>query len=90
MTLYGKPHAPTYAFATQQLARLAGRPLQPAQVVMVGDNPVSDIAGANRHGWRSVLVDTGMYRGEPLSGECVPSLRARDVRDAVQKILSGQ
>lgn len=28
---------------------------------MVGDNPASDIAGANAHGWSSILVRTGVF-----------------------------
>lgn len=28
---------------------------------MVGDNPASDIAGANAHGWFSILVRTGVF-----------------------------
>lgn len=35
---------------------------------MVGDNPESDIRGANLHGWDSILVRTGVYKddqGEP-------------------------
>jgi len=29
----------------------------------VGDNPESDIAGANAHGWNSILLRTGVYQG---------------------------
>ena len=28
---------------------------------MIGDNPNSDIAGANNKGWVSILVKTGVY-----------------------------
>jgi ribonucleotide monophosphatase NagD (HAD superfamily) len=33
---------------------------------MVGDNPKSDVAGANSMGrpWQSVLVRTGVFQGE--------------------------
>ncbi len=30
---------------------------------MVGDNPAADIAGANAHGWESILLRTGVYKG---------------------------
>ena len=33
-------------------------------VYMVGDNPASDIAGANAFGWESILVRTGVFRGK--------------------------
>lgn len=34
------------------------------RVYMVGDNPASDIAGANAFGWESILVRTGVFRGK--------------------------
>lgn len=34
------------------------------KIYMVGDNPASDIKGANDHGWESVLLKTGVYRDE--------------------------
>lgn len=40
----------------------------PRAIYMVGDNPESDIRGANLHGWDSILVRTGVYKddhGEP-------------------------
>lgn len=35
------------------------------RIYMVGDNPKADIRGANTAGdpWRSVLVETGVFRG---------------------------
>ncbi len=77
-TRLGKPHAATYRFAERQLLRYRTALLQahggatdtetPLRTVyMVGDNPDSDIAGANQfasaHGtdWCSVLVETGVY-----------------------------
>ncbi|ORX38584.1 HAD-like domain-containing protein [Kockovaella imperatae] len=64
---FGKPHTATYEFAEKMLRRhLESRgedPDQPLSVYMVGDNPESDIAGANAHGWSSMLVRTGVFRG---------------------------
>ncbi|KJR82698.1 uncharacterized protein SPSK_03304 [Sporothrix schenckii 1099-18] len=82
-TLLGKPHAATYRYAERTLVRYrtslleahggkAGTGAQQKEaplktVYMVGDNPDSDIAGANQfssvHGtdWCSVLVETGVY-----------------------------
>lgn len=31
-------------------------------IYMIGDNPASDIIGANNYGWESVLVKTGVYQ----------------------------
>ncbi|KAG2735591.1 hypothetical protein G9P44_001805 [Scheffersomyces stipitis] len=36
-------------------------------IFMVGDNPASDIKGANDNGWESILVRTGVYDNEDLS-----------------------
>lgn len=34
------------------------------KIYMVGDNPASDIQGANDNGWESLLLRTGVYRDE--------------------------
>ncbi|PVH16657.1 TIGR01456 family HAD hydrolase [Candidozyma duobushaemuli] len=35
-----------------------------SEIYMVGDNPESDIAGANACGWRSVLLRTGVFKDD--------------------------
>jgi ribonucleotide monophosphatase NagD (HAD superfamily) len=66
------------------------------RVYMVGDNPESDIAGANRHvselgtEWVSVLVRTGVWsaeRGGKLVGELKPRAVVDDVMGAVEWAL---
>jgi len=60
------------------------------KVYMVGDNPYSDIRGANGYGWESVLVKTGVYRhgeGEELKAEFKPKMMVEDVGEAVERIL---
>lgn len=91
-TVIGKPYQGTYEFAERQLLRNRAKtfqgvsdlpPLQ--QVYMVGDNPESDIRGANsyRSGygskWQSILVRTGVYPG----GE--PAWTPTTIADNVQK-----
>ena len=47
---------------------------------MVGDNPASDIAGANNFGWQSILVRTGVFKGfEPDEAIHVPTVVKEDV-----------
>ncbi|KAK0212590.1 HAD-like domain-containing protein [Desarmillaria ectypa] len=55
---------------------------------MVGDNPESDIAGANGAGWSSVLVRTGVY--DPIHGSPShkPTHEAEDVEEAVRWAIS--
>lgn len=31
---------------------------------MIGDNPKSDIRGANQKGWTSILVRSGIFNGQ--------------------------
>ena len=72
-TIIGKPHAHTYQYAEQVLtdhrADLLGGGEQSTldRVFMVGDNPESDIKGANDFKsplgteWSSILVKSGVY-----------------------------
>jgi len=96
----GKPYRDTYLFAEKQLMRhrdsLFGedQPVKLKRVYMVGDNPESDIQGANSfespHGieWLSLLTRTGVYKdqhGRRPTHE--PTAIVDDVRAAVQWAL---
>ena len=63
VTWYGKPYAPIF----EALAGVLGHP-DPARVLMVGDSPHHDIAGAKTVGWRSLLVRGGLHRDRFESG----------------------
>ncbi|KAH8079420.1 HAD-like domain-containing protein [Cristinia sonorae] len=85
----GKPSTATYDYAKQVLlqqlqGKRADDPESTPVVYMVGDNPESDIAGANRAGWKSVLVRTGVY--DPANGPPAhtPTREVEDVEDAVR------
>ncbi|TKA80045.1 hypothetical protein B0A55_01755 [Friedmanniomyces simplex] len=95
-TIFGKPYQPTYEFAERRLRAHwkalfeqvgLNDPLK--RVYMVGDNPESDIRGANEyqspHGskWRSLLVQTGVYR-EGAVPSCEPTVIVKDVGEAVR------
>ncbi|KAL5343348.1 aspartyl-tRNA synthetase [Aspergillus crustosus] len=93
-TVIGKPSQGTYEFAENQLLRNRARALgldspKPLRnVYMVGDNPESDIRGANSYrsahnsNWHSILVRTGVYLGgEPA---WTPKTIVDDVRRAVE------
>ncbi|VDB95371.1 unnamed protein product [Peniophora sp. CBMAI 1063] len=89
-TQYGKPTKPSYDFARKMLEdRL--RALGAHQTAdkgfaayMIGDNPESDIAGANGAGWGSVLVRTGVYEDAQGPPAHQPTHIADNVLDAVQ------
>ena len=92
-TVIGKPSHVTYEYAERQLLRNRSKffgdredcPLK--KVYMVGDNPESDIRGANNYRscygshWHSILVRTGVYNGG------TPSYEPRTIVDNVQKAV---
>ncbi|KAK3330523.1 HAD-superfamily hydrolase [Apodospora peruviana] len=104
----GKPYGETYRFAElvlgahrHEILRTQGYHEPPGtlrSVYMVGDNPESDIAGANEYAsevgteWCSVLVRTGVWspeRGgqEVLKGRLEPKVVVDDVEAAVRWAL---
>ena len=99
-TVIGKPYRETYSFAEKQLMRhrdsLFGKeqPTKLKRVYMVGDNPESDIRGANTyespHGieWLSLLTRTGVYRDQDGRRPTYePTAIVDDVKAAVQWAL---
>lgn len=97
--LFGKPTQGTFEFAERRLRQhrtvLRGRGPDDdgdagklSRVYMVGDNPESDILGANRYKspvgsrWDSILVRSGVYRGGRPAHE--PKVVVQDVWDAVR------
>ncbi|KAK7511751.1 cat eye syndrome critical region protein 5 precursor [Phyllosticta citriasiana] len=98
--VYGKPYQATYEFAEKRLLRHretlfgadAAQGTKLRTVYMVGDNPESDIRGANGYEspvgteWRSLLVRTGVYQeGSELSVK--PTRIVPDVSEAVKAAL---
>ncbi|PXF41402.1 putative CDP-alcohol phosphatidyltransferase class-I family protein [Gracilariopsis chorda] len=67
---FGKPHAPNYQLAESvlrnQLMYMGYCPESMPAIYAIGDNPPSDVRGANARGdpWRSVLVRTGNFQGQ--------------------------
>ena len=96
-TIIGKPYAETYKYAEEVLHQRQKTLLgdanvsPPRNVYMIGDNPESDIRGANEYvspwqsQWSSILVRTGVFRGNQK--DQAPRHIAADVRDAVQWAL---
>ncbi|RYP74785.1 hypothetical protein DL769_003932 [Monosporascus sp. CRB-8-3] len=98
-TICGKPTDATYRYAEKTLLRYNkhltdanGKERKIETVFMVGDNPESDIAGANSFEspsgleWRSVLVETGVYVPDTEPAH-EPRHIAGDVRKAVEWAL---
>jgi HAD superfamily hydrolase (TIGR01456 family) len=57
------------------------------QIYAIGDNPLSDIRGANSVGWFSILVRTGIFQQGENDPTDPAQLVVPSVREAVQYIL---
>ena len=91
-TCIGKPTQTTYRYAEDQLVKKGKTTLK--RVYMLGDNPESDIKGANdyRSGrgveWVSILVETGVYQpGQAFSPGRKPKVVVKDVCEGVRWAL---
>ncbi|KAI1778282.1 HAD-superfamily hydrolase [Hypoxylon cercidicola] len=91
----GKPTEATYKYG-ERVLREYGEALDASRTIdtvyMVGDNPESDIVGANsfrsEHGivWKSILVETGVHVANSVSSH-QPYHTATDVKEAVEWVL---
>ncbi len=105
-TVIGKPERLTYQYALQVLRQWSSKSSSSSSIIgnvneedttspfdkiyMIGDNPYSDIIGANKFGWESILVRTGVFKDEDLpylSQELKPKLIYDNVFDAVDHIV---
>ena len=62
---YGKPYTFNYDFVGEMLRERANKQrIKISNFYMIGDNPESDISGANAVGWTSILVKTGVFKAD--------------------------
>ena len=66
VVMAGKPYPPIYAATLAEAERLAGRALNPARVLAVGDGVLTDVAGADRAGLPLLFVAAGIHAGDLL------------------------
>mmetsp|Transcript_18374 Transcript_18374/g.25550 ORF Transcript_18374/g.25550 Transcript_18374/m.25550 type:complete len:101 (+) Transcript_18374:248-550(+) len=86
-TSFGKPNAPTYMFAQEAIETQAGGSVD--VVYGIGDNPASDIAGANdKDGWESILLKTGVWDGVSRPAH-IPNYVVNDVLEGVERAVQG-
>jgi len=71
----GKPAKPFFQAAVEQLR------LPPREIVMLGDDIETDIAGARRAGLKSVLLRTGKFRQSDLETAITPDAVLDSIRD---------
>lgn len=68
----GKPHRPAYDMAlAQALEARAGRPVDPARVLVIGDAARTDLAGAKLMGFDALFIAGGIHRDEIMQGDVV-------------------
>ncbi len=61
---YGKPHRPVYDQALERLDAIAGRALERARVLAIGDGLKTDIRGANDFAIPALLVTGGLHAAD--------------------------
>jgi HAD superfamily hydrolase (TIGR01459 family) len=61
----GKPFAPIYELAYRELAQTAGREIDKARILCIGDGVATDVTGANAQGLDALFIASGMH-GEAL------------------------
>lgn len=87
-TQLGKPYSMTYEYATKILTEWRaiehGIDEPPRHIYMVGDNPESDIRGANMHGWDSILVKTGVFNEKQGEPKYKPTVIVENVLEGVK------
>lgn len=77
--LRGKPHSDMFAHVVPQFPRIA-----PQGWLHVGDSPYADILGAQRMGWQTAWLRSGLYDADQL--EVLPSF-AIDELSQLQQVL---
>lgn len=64
VVMAGKPFAPIYEACLARAAELAGRPVDKARVLAIGDGVVTDAKGANAQGIDLLFVAAGIHGAE--------------------------
>lgn len=87
--MFGKPRPEVYALAEASLREQSERlgRGEPLRIMAIGDNAHVDVRGANRAGWSSALVLTGVHQpGDEasLAPEDTPAYTHADVLDVLR------
>jgi len=81
---YGKPEAATFQFVEERLRQRARKQgVEISNFYMIGDTPESDIQGANKKGWVSILVKTGIFKDQ----ENCPTYPAKHVVEDLEEAI---
>lgn len=66
---FGKPHAPIYKLAVEQLSGLAGKAVTKDRLLGIGDGPATDVAGALAFGIDSLFIAGGLGAEDTLASD---------------------
>lgn len=100
LMLSAGPFVAALEFATGKTATVMGKPsraffemalrdmdLRPEETAMIGDDIITDIAGARKAGMKAVLVKTGKYREEVVRGAPVQPTKIIDSIASISTVL---
>eukprot|EP00825_Cyclidium_porcatum_P052207 TRINITY_DN9818_c0_g1_i3.p1 TRINITY_DN9818_c0_g1~~TRINITY_DN9818_c0_g1_i3.p1 ORF type:complete len:159 (+),score=51.96 TRINITY_DN9818_c0_g1_i3:95-571(+) len=82
---YGKPYDAAFQYMKKKAQELTN--LEISNYYLIGDNPQSDILGANNNGFDSILVKTGVYQSDQNCSEIPGKYFVEDITAAVNLIL---
>jgi HAD superfamily hydrolase (TIGR01458 family) len=80
-TIIGKPSASFFQLVADSLG------FKPSEVLMIGDDIVSDIGGAQKAGFKTALVQTGKFKASDMEHEIKPDIAAKSFTDLVEQLL---
>ncbi|KAL4506008.1 hypothetical protein ABPG72_013769 [Tetrahymena utriculariae] len=87
LEFYGKPQLKQFEFARDYTLSHIDKNHEVTNYYMIGDNPQSDIQGANKIGWTSILVRTGVFQGEGNDDQDPAKYVVNDFYDAIKLIF---
>lgn len=64
VVMAGKPWPPIYDASLARAAEVAGRPIERARVLAIGDGVATDLAGAAKQGLDALFIASGIHAGE--------------------------
>lgn len=80
-TIIGKPSASFFHLVAESLG------MKPHEVLMVGDDIISDIGGAQQAGFKTALVKTGKFKESDLESEIKPDIICDSFADLAGQLL---
>ncbi|OYX36227.1 MAG: HAD family hydrolase [Caulobacterales bacterium 32-69-10] len=69
VVMAGKPYPPIYELAYQAVDRAAGRKVDPARILAIGDGLGTDVKGANSEGLDCLFVAAGIFSEQSLGAD---------------------